>query len=761
MRTSAYLTTNAVNAPVARHPALVLAALVAAGITLAYWSDWAVTTWLWMAGFACVGAVLIAALSGRRTLMSTTLSVVAVAITLGGARYSIQTVDRPNPGVVDLAASGRIVELFGVVDGSPQKRLSGWRVPLALTSVRTRVGTVPLESTVLLTTRRSLGEMHHGDLVRLPARLVLPHSRRNPGGFDYAEHLFNRGIDALARPAGEVIRLVPPEAGLSLHRIVDPVRQWLRDVFTRHLSKRPRTLVLGFLIGEIGELPPTVLNTVRDAGALHLLAVSGANVWLVVGIVLLPLRLLGVHRWPRALIVLVVVLAFSVLARNEPSVVRASLMVASLIIGSLWFRPVRPLNAVGISALIILVHSPTHLFQPGFQLSFAAVISIIVVVESMRHWARQPRTRWGRWLLILCVSTAAATIATAPVIAWHFAEVPVVTLPANLVLVPLVSVCVYLGIGVLLVDPLWSAAAGLIAVPLEWLLDMCLTVAGIFASLPVSVLRWPNPSLVTVAMLYGGLLAAFNWRHRYRFVRPAAYAAGLVIALSLVTSTTADQPPWQRLALLDAGNTRLAIRHDTESNTVVVYTDDPHVSYDLREWVIEPYLRESGLPTAQLAVQSWLTLSRDDVPVSGGSRHIRYLSPISGLNDRDRYWADRIGPDGAEVTFVRSVPSDTGVVDWIKVMGADSDVLILPADCPAKALRSFLSTTSAAKVVLYGNSIPHRHAAQWFDDLRTHYPDIEFWATPIHGGITIEWHTQGLKICPTISNSAWHDPSGR
>ncbi|MBD3297592.1 MAG: DUF4131 domain-containing protein, partial [candidate division Zixibacteria bacterium] len=667
-----------------RHPALLIAILIGAGVLCARLGNGSTADWFWAGGVVCLIAIATSASVRRSSVMVTTVLVALLAVTLGGIRYSAVTSNRPNPGVVDLADHERPVELFGEVSGSPQKRLSGWRVPVDLTSVRTRTGTAPLESTVLLTSRRSLDSLRHGDLVRLPARVVLPHVRRNPGGFDYADHLFNKGIDALVRPSGRIIRLDHPDDGFSIHRLVEPARQWLRDVFAEHLPKTPRTLILGFLIGEIGELPPTILNTVRDAGALHLLAVSGANVWLVVGLVLLPLKVLGMPRAPRSVIVLAVVIAFCFLARNEPSVVRASLMVGALLLGSLMRRPIRPLNAVGVAAIIILIHSPTHLFQPGFQLSFAAVISIIAVVGSMRYWKRQPRKRWKRWLLILCASTVAATVSTAPIIAWHFAEVPIVTLPANLLLVPLASVCVYLSIGLLLCDLVWSGLAALVSIPLTLLLKLFLIIAGSFASLPVAVLRWPNPSLLSITIVYGVFVAALNWRHRYRFVRPAVYGLGGIAIVSVAVSFLSDTPPSLKLTLLDAGRAQMAVFNNRQSGQVRLYTDDPHVTFDMREWVVEPFLRHEGLPTDQLAVDAWLTSRADDGsnPFANGARgglthHVRYLSDLPKVDRRDRYWADQIEQDGRRATFIRAVPSDTTTTGWRPVLAGESDVLIL------------------------------------------------------------------------------------
>ncbi|MGD8605367.1 MAG: ComEC/Rec2 family competence protein, partial [Anaerolineales bacterium] len=310
------------------------------------------------------------------------LAVFALAgmlFSLGGLRLSVATYGRPHPTLQELCALSHSVEVVGRIDGVPHTDQRGWRVPFTVQNISTSIGTVPVNARVLLRDDDSVCALGYGDRVRMRARFRTPTVRRNPGAFDYATYLYHRGIDALASPVGDIIQLGPRSSLWSPYRIIEPAREWIRETFTRYLAPVPRALILGFLLGDTEGLPRSVYRAVRDSGTLHLLAVSGANVWLIVGMLLLPLRLLRVPRWPRTLLLLIVVTLFSFLTRNEPSVVRASVMVAAILIGRLASRPIAILNAIGFAGTIILLFSPLHLFRPGFQLSFAAVIAIVVV----------------------------------------------------------------------------------------------------------------------------------------------------------------------------------------------------------------------------------------------------------------------------------------------------------------------------------------------------------------------------------------------
>ena len=739
-----------------------MAGLLAMGIVCAACVDLTVPVWflLWAITFG----LLLVVLRFRRGGVRVPVLAACAVITLGALRFAVVSADRPNPALIDVANAGQAVELFGRVDAAPEHRLTGWRVPIHVIGLHTRQGSGALPTTVLLTSRTSLDSLQYGDYVRVAARLRLPHARRNPGGFDYARHLYLKGIDALAEPLGPVVRLETSASLLSPERWIAPVRRRIQAVFSAYLERIPRSLMLGFLIGDTGELPPTIMAMVRDAGTLHLLAVSGANVWLIVALVLWPLRLLRVPRWPKTLILLFVVVMFCVLARNEPSVVRASIMVAALLIGRLAHRPVHPINSLGAAAGIILLFAPLQLFRPGFQLSFAAVLAIVIVSRRVNQLRWLPRFSAVRGLVMMIVASVAATLATAPIIAWHFGEVPLVTLPANIAMIPLASMAVYLGAGLFFTNWISASLSHWLAIPLSKCLEWSVASAGYFSQLPVAVWRWPNPSPLAIACIYVVFILALNWRHRYRWYRPTVYLSLALFSLVVMRQLTGESPTGIRFALLDSGAQRYAALTDNERD-VAWLADEAKPSYSLREWMIDPFRRSNGLVSDSVSYAPWRIVEaayQNQVPGHADAPVVswtRYTSAASHTGGTRRVWADRIAFKGRSIFHLRDYPTSPPGDAWLSTIIASDDVIVLPASLPHRMLFDLLSQFDHQRVILYGNSIPSRVPDQWLDSWRTRFPHIEFWATPVHGGMIVEWADRGIEIQPSLSETVWSDPS--
>jgi competence protein ComEC len=185
-------------------------------------------------------------------------------------------------------------------------------------------------------------------------------------------------------------------------------------------------------------MPDELYEAYRRSGTLHLLAVSGSNVWLVLGVFWLLFRTLRFHRVVQIVLLLGILVVFCFVTRNDPSVVRAGVMAALVLIGLLFHRRIDMLNIIGASAVIILLFSPRHLFLAGFQLSYAAVIGILILVPRiLQLFPGLTRWRAGRWGLTLAGSSVAATVATAPILALHFGVIPAISVIANLFMVPL------------------------------------------------------------------------------------------------------------------------------------------------------------------------------------------------------------------------------------------------------------------------------------------------------------------------------------
>jgi ComEC/Rec2-related protein len=738
----------------ARYPALLTAIALCLGIFIGDKLELD-TTWVLasMLVFGVTGFAHIRRESQSHRAIGITAIVFAL-IAFGAWRIMLANAGRPSASLIELTSANARVEIFARVDGVPFQKQSGWRVPLDLIAIKGTSGDFPVKGRVLLTSIPTLQGLRFGDYIRFVGRAYAPSVRRNPGGFDYADYLHRQGFDATVRPESPITQW-PQDRSWSLHNLIDPARQWIRVTLGEYLKDNPQALLVGLLLGDTDRLPKPIYDSFRESGTSHLLAVSGANVWLVVGMILLPMYYFAVPRWPRTVIAVVVIILFSFLTRNEPSVVRASLMVGLILVGQLLWRPVSPFNAVGAAGIIILLFAPSHLFRPGFQLSFAAVLGILIAVGRVEpalkgFWRR----RWVYAPVMFIVASVAATLATAPVSAWHFGTVPVAGVISNLVMVPLAGLTAHLGLALLPVQTVSGTIASWLAWVTDWLLTASTRIAQFFADVPWAVVSWSNPSVLILLHLPVAVILILNWRQRYRWFRPLVYyVCGLVMLIATVRIVT-PKHAHATLSLLDTGRQRVAIVAASHTDAIGLI-DDPGIDDDIDQWVIQPFLRhqfgrpslETWLPWRRLVTSSppyaplkerlmqWRRLYTDDLDTLG--------SP--------RLWADIWQGPSATTLMVRDIPNfpATQITNALKHRST-SLTLILPAQGRSAWLREVVDSTQPTQVVFYGKAWRGRTADESLALWRVRYPETIFYSSEIHGGLIVNLITGVQPVHPTI-----------
>ncbi|HEX2093288.1 MAG TPA: ComEC/Rec2 family competence protein, partial [Longimicrobiaceae bacterium] len=208
----------------------------------------------------------------------------------------------------------------------------------------------------------------------------------------------------------------------------------LHRIFPRH-GALADALVLGRREG----LDRTISDRFAQSGLVHLLAISGTHVALIAGVLLLLGGVLRVPRVPLTWSTLVLVAAYLAVIGAPASAVRSGIMVGLGLVAVLLQRPSAALPVVAASAFVILGFTPAAVLDPGFQLSYAGVLGILLLRGAMLRripgsWREHPA---GRWTVESLVVSCAAFVATAPITAYHFGQVAPVSILANLPAIPL------------------------------------------------------------------------------------------------------------------------------------------------------------------------------------------------------------------------------------------------------------------------------------------------------------------------------------
>jgi competence protein ComEC len=250
------------------------------------------------------------------------------------------------------------------------------------------------------------------------------------------------------------------------------------------LAPRDRALLAGFLLGDTRGVPETVTESFRLAGMTHLVAVSGENVAFVLALFAPLLRRLGLFgRLAGGVAVLVL---FGTMTRWEPSVMRAITMAVIGLVAGYLGRPTSGLRVLALAAIALLVVDPFLLHSVGFLLSCGASLGITVLARPIADRVPGPR-----WMCEVLGVTAAAQVGVAPVLIPVFGSMPLVSLPANLVAVPLAAPLTVWGLatGVTggVIRPVAPQITALLAAPTTALLHALIAIADVASRVPVTI----------------------------------------------------------------------------------------------------------------------------------------------------------------------------------------------------------------------------------------------------------------------------------
>lgn len=418
-----------------------------------------------------------------------------------------------------------------------------------------------------------------GALLELRVRVRAP--RPPEDGFDERAWLARRGVHAVLRGSGDW-RVVGRRGGLG--GFADRLHRRLERTVARGLEGDRRGVVAGVVLGEDEGLSPELRAAFRASGLYHLLAVSGQNV-LFIGLGLAGLAwLLAVPRLVLELGVLGAIGLYVLAVGWQPSVVRAGVAGALASLAWLAARPRDRWHALALGAFVLLAWMPSTLLEPGFQLSFAAVAAIFLVVPRLKLWLEGYPVP-GFLREVVAVSTACG-LATAPIAWLQFGSVPLYTVPANALAWPVAAPLLIVGLLAAVVQPILPSAALALAWTNGWLAAYLAWVARTIAALPAARLDSGRSATIVVATAAAIALAA-----RFRTARRLmvlTVAAGIVaFGLGFARSGHGPQllpPSGLRVVFLDVGQGDSALLQTAAGNVLVDEgPPEAHVGRQLRD----------------------------------------------------------------------------------------------------------------------------------------------------------------------------------
>ena len=276
--------------------------------------------------------------------------------------------------------------------------------------------------------------------------------------------------------------------------------QWRSTLVQRIISpdddSDAQAVLSAMVLGDKSALSKELRTTYSATGASHILALSGLHLGIIY--LLLTQLTLGRRRlWLTQVPVVLGIWAFALITGLSTSVVRAAMMISLYAVFSLGGRRQSPLGVLSFTAIIMLLFNSDSLYDIGFQLSFMAMLGILIFVPLFERmvsirWLMEHRV--VKWLMAMMTMSVAAQLTTAPLVAYHFGRFSTYFLLTNLLAIPIAMLILYVAVATLIVP----AIAGV----LGWLAGVLNAVLGWVSGLPLASIEGLHPSLLQVAMMY-------------------------------------------------------------------------------------------------------------------------------------------------------------------------------------------------------------------------------------------------------------------
>jgi len=271
----------------------------------------------------------------------------------------------------------------------------------------------------------------------------------NPGGFDYKRYCLFQGITHQVYLRGSVpsgkdneYQILPGTRKTLFRQFINNSRLKVLGILRNNI-KREKELGLAeaLLIGYKDDLDKTLVQSYSNTGVVHVIAISGLHLGLIYGLLawfFKPLQKRKTFKWIRPVLILTGLWLFSLLAGVQPSVLRSAFMFTCIVLGDSFARKSSIYNTLALSALLLLSINPYWLWDVGFQLSYIAVLSIVIFMQPVYNLFYIKNKTLGLIWKLNAV-TIAAQILTVPVSIYHFHQFPLNFLFTNFLAVPLSS----------------------------------------------------------------------------------------------------------------------------------------------------------------------------------------------------------------------------------------------------------------------------------------------------------------------------------
>ena len=533
-----------------------------------------------------------------------------------------------------------------------------------------------------------------------------------------APYLARRGIySAVTVNKSGFISVIKKGSGSCFTRNIFRFKNKLRILIREHLPGAEGDVLTGVLLGERSAIENDLKGRFVQTGTVHILAISGLHVGIIAAIFILMSRFFYVPVRVTYIVVPFLLIAYAVLTGANTPVTRATLMASSVLIGRAFNRKVDILNCLGLAGIFLLLINPKMLFDAGFQLSFATVISIIALAPGLETvlGCDFEKNRVIDYLKRSIAVSLAAWFGIIPIVAYHFNMISPVCILANIPAVFLLSLIVASGLVFLSAGLTAPFLAHFFAGAVEFFIAALIKAVTVFSNMPFAFFRthpWNTAEIISFYIA----LAAMGLTLYKKNIRKYHAAIALLVFLNIsvwggvLRCTKYDV----RCTVLDVAHGDAIMLEFADGSCALIDAGKKIRGLDMGERVIAPYLLSRRIKR----IDAVFTTHNDNDHAGGMDYIIKNFNVKNKFDSYNLKFGDKItGFKGADILVLnppderfRAVGSEENENSLVLKVVSGSRSFIFCADIQDQAMATLLAypgllKSDVIKVAHHGSSL--------------------------------------------------------
>lgn len=461
-----------------------------------------------------------------------------------------------------------------------------------------------------------------GEKVYFNGELKLPKENTNPKLFNYRLNLMTEGVYTTASIKEHNIIGIDRDNIDIRHIVKAKFTDLVENKFSTYLTEDNASLMTSIFLGQSSYLKDEDINIYRNMGLAHILAVSGLHIGIISAFIFFVLSNLGIKRRISVIITISTIWIYGYLIGFPPSILRSSIMFTVLYFSQLLHEPYDSINTISFAMFVLLLINPYYLFNVGFQLSFIATFSIIIFTPRIKPIFYPYDNKITR----LLSSILGVQIGLLPFQAYYFNQINPLSIIANLLIIPIMSLALVLGFMMIVFLTLQNINI-LIGLILNNILNSVDFLLDILHGIDIDNIKIFSPEIITIVIYYLIFFVIFGLIDIKGFKKPILKAIAFTLIFIIIFNVylIIDNESIE-LHFIDVGQGD-AILIRTKQREYLMDTGGSLIGdYNIAEGITLPYLQKLGINKLDgLFITHFDKDHCQGVPILLDELHIEYL----------------------------------------------------------------------------------------------------------------------------------------